>query len=119
MPSHALGDNSMTFRRLLTAVRLGCLMALSIVAVYAQGSVTIFGVVSDPSGAAVAGATITVLNTATGASRQTTSGADGGYVLSQLPIGAYSVTVDAAGFKKSVQDDIRVTVDENRRVNAQ
>src|SRR6187549_3758927 len=106
-------------KRWMSVLQLVLLLAWPSVWLYGQGSVTIFGVISDPSGAAVSGATITVLNTATGASRQTTSGMDGGYVVSQLPIGVYRVQVEAAGFKKSVQDDIRVTVDENRRVNAQ
>jgi hypothetical protein len=84
-----------------------------------QGSVTIFGAVTDPSGAAVAGATITATNTSTRVSRQTPSGADGNYVISQLPIGTYSVSGEAAGFKKLVQDNIHLEVDENRRVNLQ
>ncbi len=98
-------------------VWLGCLLAWSGGILYGQGSVTIFGAIADPSGGAVSGATVTVVNTGTGASRQTTSGVDGGYVVSQLPIGVYSVSAEAAGFKKAVQADIRVTVDENRRVN--
>ena len=109
----------MRFSRFITIVRLGCLLAGCSALLYGQGSVTIFGAVTDPSGAAVSGATVTVLNTGTGTSRQTASGVDGGYVVSQLPIGVYSVSATAAGFKKFVQDDIRVTVDENRRVNLQ
>jgi Carboxypeptidase regulatory-like domain len=85
--------------------------------VNAQGSVTIFGTATDPSGAAVAGGTVTATHTSTGAARQTSSGADGNYVISQLPIGTYTVTAEAAGFKKFIQDNILVQVDENRRVN--
>jgi hypothetical protein len=86
---------------------------------YGQGSVTIFGSVSDPTGAAVAGATVTTINTATGVARQTTSGTDGGYVISQLPIGTYTVAAEASGFKRFVQEHIQLQVDENRRVNVQ
>src|SRR2546423_1360889 len=97
-----------------------CLIpAFCAVSLYGQGSATIFGTVTDPTGAAVSGANITATNTATGVARQTSSGADGGYVISQLPIGAWSVSAEAAGFKKFVQSNIQLQVDENRRVNAE
>ena len=96
---------------------LVCLLTGWTAALYGQGSVTLFGAVTDPSGAAIAGAAVTVLNTETGAARQTVSGADGGYVISQLPIGLYSVSAEATGFKKVVLGNVRVAVDENRRVN--
>jgi carboxypeptidase family protein len=84
-----------------------------------QGSVTIFGTVLDPSGSAIQQANVTATNTATGAVRRTTTNAAGDYVISQLPIGTYSVAVEAAGFKKFVQDNILVQVDENRQTNVQ
>jgi hypothetical protein len=86
---------------------------------HAQGTVTIYGTVTDAGGGAVVGTTVTATNTATGSSRRGASGADGGYVISQLPIGVYTVTAESPGFKKFVQDQIRVEVDENRRVNVQ
>jgi hypothetical protein len=94
------------------------LAALTAVSLYGQGSATIFGTVTDPTGAAVAGANITATNSATGVARQTTSGSDGNYVISQLPIGAWSFAAEASGFKRFVQS-IQLQVDENRRVNAQ
>ncbi|MDQ6699900.1 MAG: carboxypeptidase-like regulatory domain-containing protein, partial [Acidobacteriota bacterium] len=84
---------------------------------YAQGSVTIFGTVTDPSGAAIPGVAVTAVNAETGAIRRAVSDPSGGYVISQLPIGSYSVRVEAAGFKSFVQEQINVQVDENRRVN--
>ncbi|MEO7142176.1 MAG: carboxypeptidase-like regulatory domain-containing protein, partial [Bryobacteraceae bacterium] len=82
----------------------------------AQGTVTIYGTVSDPTGGAVAGANITATNAATAQNRQTVSGADGGYVLPDLEIGDYRLTAQAPGFKTFVQQDIHVQVNENRRV---
>src|SRR5712692_3475644 len=96
----------------ILAMWIGCGVLL-----HGQGSVTIFGTVTDPSGGAVVGAKIVATNTSTGASRQTISGADGAYVISRLPIGVYSVIAEASGFKRFVQDNIRVAVDENRRVD--
>jgi hypothetical protein len=84
---------------------------------FAQGNVTIFGTISDQSGAAVPAVSVQVVNRQTGAARETKTDSSGGYVLSQLPIGAYTLTAETQGFKKFVQDDIQVQVDENRRVD--
>jgi hypothetical protein len=84
--------------------------------VFAQGTVTIYGTVTDPSGAAIAGAKVTVTNSATGQSRDTVSAVDGNYVVPDLRVGTYHLAVAAGGFKTFVQDGIQVQVDENRRV---
>src|SRR5581483_4503724 len=81
-----------------------------------QGSVTIYGSVTDPSGAAIAGAKVTVTNEATDQSRETVSAADGNFVVPGLPVASYSLRVEAHGFKSFVEKSIRVQVDENRRV---
>jgi Carboxypeptidase regulatory-like domain/TonB dependent receptor-like, beta-barrel len=56
------------------------------------------GRVTDPADAALPEAQVTVKNTATGYTRTTSSGADGYYVLSDLPIGTYTVTIEKQGF---------------------
>jgi hypothetical protein len=61
---------------------------------------TIRGAVTDPSGAVIPGATVTARNVETGLERTTTTEADGGYVVPELPAGKYEVTVEAAGFSK-------------------
>lgn len=83
----------------------------------AQGRVTVYGTVSDPSGAAMAGVTVAATNNATGQSRETTSSADGGFVLPDLVIGEYRVTAQASGFKTFTENSIELRVDENRRVD--
>lgn len=65
--------------------------------VSATGS-ALAGVVSDQGGAVISGASITIKNTATNATRTTTSGEDGSYNIAQLPPGIYEVTVTAEGF---------------------
>ena len=82
----------------------------------AQGTVTIYGTVTDPSGAAIAGAKVTVTNTATDQNRETVSAVDGNYVVPDLRVGTYRLSVTASGFKTFVEDSIQVQVDENRRV---
>lgn len=86
-------------------------------ALWAQGSVTLFGTVTDPSGGVIPGVSITVTHRQTGAARQTTSDQAGNYVVSQLPVGTYSLKAAAPGFKAFLQDNIRVQVDENRQVH--
>lgn len=64
----------------------------------------IAGDVTDSSGAVVPNATVTALNTATGLSRAIQTSSSGSYRITDLPIGAYKVTVSAGGFKSAVQD---------------
>src|SRR5215203_4578302 len=61
---------------------------------------SITGFVRDPSGGVVPNATIVIANEATGAERRATTNQDGYYIVSSLPAGFYTVTVDATGFKK-------------------
>src|ERR1700756_3495405 len=79
---------------------------------------TILGTVTDPSGAVVAGAQVTVKNTGTGLLRSTTTSGDGSYSLPELPIGSYDVTVSQAGFQTSVTKGVTVDVATERRVDA-
>lgn len=92
---------------------------LLVAIVWAQGTATFFGTVTDASGAVVPGARVTVRNIQTGLERQTTTDETGSFVVSQLPVGVYTVTVEAEGFKTTSQQNIRVQVDENRRVDFQ
>jgi hypothetical protein len=61
----------------------------------------ISGQIADSSGSAVLNATVTVVNPATAHSRSAHSNESGNYVISNLPIGVYDVSVEAQGFKKS------------------
>lgn len=100
-------------------LRFSLLLFVLRTALFAQGTVTIYGNVTDPSGAAIGGAKVTVTNSATQQNRETLTGADGNYVVPDLPVGTYRLTVTATGFKTFVQGGIEVQVDENRRVPVQ
>src|SRR5258708_24713723 len=78
---------------------------------------TILGTVTDPSGAVVSGAKVTVRNTGTGLERTAQTSADGSYSIPELPIGTYSVTVSQAGFQTSVTTNVTVDVATERRVD--
>src|SRR5689334_14059183 len=79
---------------------------------------TILGTVTDPSGAVVAGARVTVKNVGTGLERTTETSADGSYSLPELPIGTYTVTVSQLGFQTFVATGVTVDVATERRVDA-
>jgi hypothetical protein len=79
---------------------------------------TILGTVSDPSGAVIAGAKVTVKNTGTGLDRATETSADGSYSAPELPIGTYTVTVVQQGFQTFVATGVVVDVATERRVDA-
>jgi hypothetical protein len=78
---------------------------------------TINGNVTDPSQAAVAGATVKVTNQATTLSRETTTNSMGEYTLPTLPPGAYDLTVNAPGFSQFVRRGIVVNGNEVMRVD--
>ncbi|MBZ5659856.1 MAG: TonB-dependent receptor [Acidobacteriia bacterium] len=78
---------------------------------------TLTGTVTDPSGAAIANAQVSILNTATGVPRDVTSNTDGIYSAPNLVPGVYSITITAAGFSKTVQTGITLTVGATQTLN--
>ncbi|HTC77710.1 MAG TPA: carboxypeptidase-like regulatory domain-containing protein, partial [Terriglobales bacterium] len=68
------------------------------------------GTVTDSTGAAVAGAQVTVSNPATGLTRPATTGDQGYYFFNELPLGDYSVTASKAGFRTQTATGVTVTV---------
>jgi hypothetical protein len=81
------------------------------------GSLT--GNVTDPSGAAVAGAKVEALNIGTGVSTIVATDERGSYIFSSLQAGLYKVTVTSASFKALAQDNVRIDVNSARRLDAQ
>ncbi len=67
---------------------------------------TITGTVTDVSGAVVTSAKVTATNTATGFEFETKTSQAGVYTIPQVTVGVYRITVEQAGFKKSVQASI-------------
>jgi len=77
-------------------------------------SSTLNGTVRDSSGAVVPGATVTLTNDQTGATRVVQSNAEGYFVFAAVLPGAYSVTVEMAGFKTYRERDIRLNAGDIR-----
>jgi hypothetical protein len=78
---------------------------------------TITGTIADPSGAVVANAPVEARNVETGAVYQAASSGTGNYTLSQLPAGNYEMTVEVAGFKRFVRQNIVVSVAGTLRID--
>ena len=73
----------------------------------------ISGTVTDPNGAAIPEAQVTVTNTATAATRTVATGSDGTYTLTNLPVGTYRLQISKAGFASYLQTGIVLQVDTN------
>jgi hypothetical protein len=78
---------------------------------------SILGTVTDPQGAAVSGAKVTVTDQNKGTTQETTTNESGNYSVTHLIPDLYSVKVEAQGFKSSEQKDVVVSVDNGSRVD--
>jgi hypothetical protein len=84
----------------------------------AQVTSRLTGLVTDPHGAAVPGAQITVTNVATGAALNAIADERGEYAVASVATGTYRVAISASGFKKSVINDVKVDAGVPATVNA-
>ena len=104
-----------TARNFLSACIL--FLCASSVALAQAGRGSISGLITDPSGAIVNGATVTALDHATGVSLHTVTSAAGLYSFISLTPGVYVVTASQKGFASVAQDNVLVTVDHVSAVN--
>ena len=99
------------------ALAAACFSALLLPLHAQQGRGTILGKVTDPGGGLVGGATVTITNTQTNVASTTQTNSEGYYTSTPLIPGAYEVSVEMTGFKKSVQSGIALQVDQRAEVN--
>ncbi len=79
---------------------------------------SIFGTVQDASGGAIANAKITVTNTDRNTVyKNLTTASEGEYTASQMPLGHYTITAEASGFKRAIRTDIELNVNDKLTVN--
>jgi len=76
---------------------------------------SIVGVVRDPSGAAIAGATVTLKSDATGVTRIVSTNEDGGYQFAAIIPGTYSVQATAQNFESAISTHSKLTCNRDRR----
>src|SRR3954469_4609103 len=100
-----------TVLRGLTAAVIAALCLLWPAPTSAQSTVgTILGAITDPTGAAVPAAVVTVHNTDTGVARSVSTDASGAYQIAHLSPGSYSISVEHPGFRKAVVTGIGLQV---------
>jgi hypothetical protein len=99
---------------------LGGVLTLSAMPALAQmNTAEIDGQVKDPSGALVTGATVVATHVATQQKYTATTNESGIFLLPQLPLGEYTVSVSAQGFKQAVQDHVALHVSDEVRQDFQ
>jgi Carboxypeptidase regulatory-like domain/TonB dependent receptor len=105
----------------LSFIAVISLTALAPTAGFAQvtGTATLVGTVTDSTGSAIPGAKITVVNSDTAFRSETVTGTDGSYTVPYLSPGSYKITMEAAGFKLLVRDNVQIRTGEEPRVDGQ
>src|SRR3982751_3468886 len=101
-----------TARSLVFAIN--CLL-LAAPAVAQVTTATFYGLVRDPSGSMLPGATVTMTHEETGAARTTTTNGSGEFVVSALPVGPYEVKIELQGFKAHVRRGVQLTSGQSAR----
>jgi len=104
---------SLCCRSILPSVVFLLVLAFSVSHSMAQSTGgRIRGTVSDPSGGAVAGASVTLINEATHAVREAQTGANGEYLFLEVPVGTYEIDTTSSGFKKYARKGIPLNLNE-------
>lgn len=91
-------------------VAIACFITILPRTALAQASASITGTITDPSGAVVPNAKVTITDEATGVSNNTVSSSAGTYTFKGLLPGKYTVTVEAPGFRKEVKNGVTIEV---------
>lgn len=100
------------------AIRVGmALFVLSTAALAQSDRGSVSGAILDPAGASVPGAKLVLRNVATGVLTESQSTPTGNYTFSSVPVGTYDLTVEATGFKTSVERQLNVDLDQNLRLD--
>jgi hypothetical protein len=106
----AHSESCFSFRWLLP------ILLICSVSAYAQYSSNVQGVVSDPAGAAINGASVQLRNVDNGVTATITTSESGNYRFSSLPPGSYVVTADAKGFRKA-EASFTLSTSETKGIN--
>ena len=105
--------------RFLKSLSLLSIVLAGIGLAHAQSTATVAGTVTDPSGAVVPHAQVTVHGNATGLDRVVTSDEQGGYTVPSLPPGNYRIEAVAPGFSRYIVQSVQLQVDQATTVNLQ
>ncbi len=95
---------------------VSALVAASLAAQNVTANIT--GVVKDGTGAVIPSATVKAANTGTQAVFQSVTDVTGAYTIRTVPVGVYTIRVEASGFQAFEARDVRLQVNENARIDA-
>ncbi|HEX8721074.1 MAG TPA: TonB-dependent receptor [Pyrinomonadaceae bacterium] len=105
--------------RLLGTALLACLLSFQPLTFAQTSRGTVGGIVSDPAGAVVPGASVTLTNVETNVSRTATTNGEGAYRFDAVELGTYTVKVAAAGFGELSKTNVVVLANQTATVDAQ
>ena len=106
------------FSTVFAVVLTLCFSLMAGVVAHAQVTgATLSGTITDPSGAVVSGASVSIKNNATGESRSVTTDSAGLFNAPNLTPGVYEVRVSAAGFATAVQSGVALSVGQSQQLN--
>ncbi len=102
-------------------ITIGALLCVSMWAApaFAQYRASLQGTVTDPSGAVVPGATVTLTDNETNRTLETVTNESGVYVFNALAARTYTLTVELSGFQKKVLDDVKIIAEQGNTLNVQ
>src|ERR1700747_2749309 len=98
------------------AYTVAAIFALSL-AGFAQTVGQVTGVVTDPSGSIVVGATVNITNSQTNVSRTTTTNGAGNYAFPALQPGVYNVKAEMRGFQREAREGVELQVEQIARID--
>ena len=93
------------------------LCAMSLAFSQTTGTATLVGNLTDSSGAVIAAAKVTVINTGTSFVSEAKTSSEGGYYVPYLIPGSYRLVIEAAGFKKYLREGIQLRTNESPRID--
>jgi len=109
--------SEMSRKRTFVGVCSVAVLALTCQFVHAQATGSFSGNVSDNAGALISGASVRITSEGTGLTRETKTDDSGHYLIPLLPVGFFTIHVEAQGFAASEQKNARLQVDEQRELN--
>jgi hypothetical protein len=101
----------------LAAWVAGCLVSISSLSHGQINTASLLGTVTDPQGAVVSGANVAVENVGTRSSQTTQTDGSGSYVIERLPVGEYTLTVTAPGFKRFQRTEIKLDATQRVKID--
>lgn len=119
MKSDGVKRQNIQFRKPLSRTLILTMSILTLLGIAAAQSTSgsIFGTITDPSGAVISNAQISETNVKTGVTQNTRSNGSGNYLFPDLPYGVYSVTVKTHGFQSATQSGIHLNADSSVHVS--